>query len=513
MDRLIKAVALLLLLAAPAAAQTSCGTLSGCPYASLPLAGGELMYVLQNGISKKVTVSQAIGGASSILPLNNTFTGTNLFTNTTTFGFPAIFNGTLTANGVATFNSTFTVPHIDTANYGVVTWGSNPGLGGSVVWNSAPVRMGGTLSNASSSSGSPSSDEFLVTMQSTQTATPIYGVTTNGSTATSSNILHFASVPGPIAIGMGITDATTALALLGSQTVTAVTATTVTMSSNANATVNSGDVINFGFGNFKGPLFIDTISNDQSTVNFTRASNGLTIYSELANGTVNGYAEGQVTVAQQDGNATGLLIGGEFDITPLDSATVSHCDNTGTSGCHTNLWVGNFGTKAGSFMFDSAAGGPGWYGGISIRNITAGGIAMLIPNNIPIVSYNYGNSSFINLISADTLNNVTIGYNASSVTIPTHLASFGSAPSVSSCGSGTTVGGTDTRGKIFVGTGTVTACTLTFANTYTTAPICILQSGGAYNLVIASGQPVVSGIAFSSSASMASTQVSYICMQ
>lgn len=69
-------------------------------------------------------------------------------------------------------------------------------------------------------------------------------VTTNASTSTSSNVLNFSSVPSWVTIGMTARD-TTSSSITGGQTVTAVSSTTVTLSANVNATVNSGDAIVF----------------------------------------------------------------------------------------------------------------------------------------------------------------------------------------------------------------------------------------------------------------------------
>jgi hypothetical protein len=112
MDRLILALLALVLAAWPAKAQTSCGTLSGCPTASTPLSGTELLYVLQNGVSKKVTLSNSIGGSASILPLTNVWTGTNTFTAPTIFTAPTSF----TAPTIFTAPTSFTAPTIFTAN-------------------------------------------------------------------------------------------------------------------------------------------------------------------------------------------------------------------------------------------------------------------------------------------------------------------------------------------------------------------------------------------------------------
>lgn len=57
--------------------------------------------------------------------------------------------------------------------------------------------------------------------------------TTNGTTATTSNVLHFASTPAGVVAGQGIVDTSTGTAIAAGTTVVSSTATTVTMSANA----------------------------------------------------------------------------------------------------------------------------------------------------------------------------------------------------------------------------------------------------------------------------------------
>jgi len=71
LDRLIKAFAFLLLLCCtPAAAQTSCGTLSNCPPAATPFNGSELLYVVQSGVSKRASASVLAQQLQQYLVLN-----------------------------------------------------------------------------------------------------------------------------------------------------------------------------------------------------------------------------------------------------------------------------------------------------------------------------------------------------------------------------------------------------------------------------------------------------------
>jgi len=53
------------------------------------------------------------------------------------------------------------------------------------------------------------------------------------------------------------------------------------------------------------------------------------------------------------------------------------------------------------------------------------------------------------------------------------FVSNGPAPALSSCGTGTpTIVGSDSAGKVTIGTGTPSACTLTFSKAYTTGVSC-----------------------------------------
>ena len=87
-----------------AQAQTSCSLLSQCPNALLPLNGSEIMYIVQGGISRQVTTSNFMGVSTSILPLNNVWTGSNTFSNninTNTIVNVGSFSSSITTTGTA----------------------------------------------------------------------------------------------------------------------------------------------------------------------------------------------------------------------------------------------------------------------------------------------------------------------------------------------------------------------------------------------------------------------------
>jgi hypothetical protein len=95
--------------------------------------------------------------------------------------------------------------------------------------------------------------------------------TTNGSTTTSSAVLHFASVPAWITVGMTVYNATTPGAIVSGQTVLSIGASTVTLTGNVDALVNNADTIVFSaFGPASGsaPSQIANVS----TITFPQAT-------------------------------------------------------------------------------------------------------------------------------------------------------------------------------------------------------------------------------------------------
>lgn len=55
-----------------------------------------------------------------------------------------------------------------------------------------------------------------------------------------------------------------------------------------------------------------------------------------------------------------------------------------------------------------------------------------------------------------------------------HPRTTGNAPALTSCGTSPTISGTDSAGTVTLGTGTPTACTITFNAAYAAAPACIV---------------------------------------
>ncbi|WP_321874945.1 hypothetical protein [Burkholderia cenocepacia] len=382
--------------------------------------GGTTIWgIVANSSNSSFNLNRVVGGSYADTP----------FTISNTTGVVSMSDGLTAAGGINNTPIGATTPAAGTFTFVGVpslvsgatqfTLGADPGQGGSVLWNSALSRIGGNLT-LNSNLGNNSNDEFLTVIEANQQATSLITLTTTASTSTSSNVLTFSSVPATIKVGMAISDSTSVNAIQ-QLFVTATTATTVTMSGTPLSTVGSGDTIVFGFQNFKGPLYLGANCFDTSTYQFTRACNALTSFTTIQNGVTNGYAEGAVMTVNGTGTGDGLMIAGEFDIGPNVSSNSAHCDQSGISNCHTNLWLANFGAVRGSWMLDTASGGQGWNNGLALRNIAAGGLAVQVPNNTVIASTNASGSTIYNLIFAGTDNSVHVGSNATSVAMDAPL--------------------------------------------------------------------------------------------
>lgn len=84
------------------------------------------------------------------------------------------------------------------------------------------------------------------------------------------------------------------------------------------------------------------------------------------------------------------------------------------------------------------------------------------------------------------------------------------APALSACGTAPAIVGTDANGKVTIGTGVTTSCTVTFDTAYTNAPPCMVSGDNTAVTYVATTSTTVLTIA--SSADMASDVVGYICM-
>jgi hypothetical protein len=119
------------------------------------------------------------------------------------------------------------------------------------------------------------------------------------------------------------------------------------------------------------------------------------------------------------------------------------------------------------------------------------------------------------LMNLDASMNLLLGggVNIGLIGFQKHILSVGSAPVVSSCGSGASVIGTDTKGIISVGTGATTSCHLAFATAYTTIPTVVLTGQGTSSIVLSLSADTTAGFTIAASADIQSTGVHYHVIQ
>lgn len=86
----------------------------------------------------------------------------------------------------------------------------------------------------------------------------------------------------------------------------------------------------------------------------------------------------------------------------------------------------------------------------------------------------------------------------------------GTAPAVSACGTTPAIVGNDHAGKVTVGTGSTTSCTVTFNVPYENAPACVITSNQSATIAHATAT-TTTVLTITSGTSMASGIISYIC--
>lgn len=287
-----------------------------------------------------------------------------------------------------------------------LTYGSYQDIGqGSAAWDAAPVRFGQPITS--------SGGLFTVSMSSSQTTGnngPL--LQTNGSTSIGNNVLHFSSTTG-VQTGMFALDESNPDSIYA--VVTSITSTTVTLSQNVvSPGVSSGDNIQFNVGNFAGPLIVDTVTHDSYGLALNKASNAISVFSNIADdGTTGAFAEGiVVTVGAPIGHTVGghgAYISGEFDVNvPSTDSNSTHCGirNSIASPCHDGLWISNFGVGHGSWALDTDNDDQ-YNNGISLAAVASGGVSMEINNNTSFEAFNSNHSGaetkFLIFDSSDNL--------------------------------------------------------------------------------------------------------------
>lgn len=92
-----------------------------------------------------------------------------------------------------------------------------------------------------------------------------------------------------------------------------------------------------------------------------------------------------------------------------------------------------------------------------------------------------------------------------------HFQSDGSAPALSSCGTSPAIAGSDVSGKVTIGSGSITSCTVTFATAYAAAPACLVTGSDA--AITYAATTSTSALTITSSGDMNADVVMYFCIQ
>jgi hypothetical protein len=182
-----------------------------------------------------------------------------------------------------------------------------------------------------------------------------------------------------------------------------------------------------------------------------------------------------------------------------DGQILGSGDNNILIGSHINLPKdsGSYQVNVGNILYGTNISGTGYT--VSPGNIGIGSTTPL--GRLSVQADGASTAPVLVLASASTVYTVdTYGH---------HLYN-GPAPLISSCGSGATVAGTDERGRIHVGTGNVTTCTITFAHGWDSIPVCQLTIEAGTNGTL-SMSPSVTSVTISGSKNMNGSSLAYSC--
>lgn len=315
-------------------------------------------------------------------------------------------------------------------------------------------------------------------------------------------------------------NATNFISLLSSQTFMMVTASTMTTSSFTVTGQGNSELD----GSKNGTAYNVIWSSTALTAGNCTVATGTDTVAGIAcgsggggSGTVNSGLAGQIAYYA----ANGTTVGGATNITVDGSSmTVSTmvvtsdftCGSTSTA-CHLNIFDSTF-TLSGYQVFIGTGPTPAVLdvytstNGLNMIHVsTAGQVNFGTNSTIP--------SSFYNVVSpvSNTYEaTFSTGTGTFHVAVSTagHFVTFGMSPSVVSCGSSPGIVGDDNQGTITIGSGSTTACTLNFAQTWGTTPICTITDN---SVTVAGDISSISAtsVTFGFSASLGGGTVWYKC--
>jgi hypothetical protein len=224
---------------------------------------------------------------------------------------------------------------------------------------------------------------------------------------------------------------------------------------------------------------------------------------------------GYSTTVMDSGGASGGPIGAgptELALTAQGNGTPPYA-NTGTGPFYTHfcLYDGPTATSGGRhyLCLDPNSGG----GGLLVYGATAP--APVLPF---VFDINGTDLTFVGGPASSVSGNVACWGNTTGsaltdcTTVPaSHFVGYGTAPAVTSCGTGATITGHDSAGRIVVGSGSPTSCSITFNAAYSVAPVCIAQDE-TVSVMLPVSAVSTSGVTFKAATALnAADNLSFVC--
>jgi len=133
------------------------------------------------------------------------------------------------------------------------------------------------------------------------------------------------------------------------------------------------------------------------------------------------------------------------------------------------------------------------------------------PDKGDLTLYDYDGSWHVRFRVQDSTGNIGINVTDpdEKLEVAGHYKASGTSPALSSCGTSPSITGADSAGKITIGTGVTTSCTVTFATTFAQTPACVVSGDNSAVGYAATTSTTV--LTITSSADMAGDVISYIC--
>ncbi len=228
------------------------------------------------------------------------------------------------------------------------------------------------------------------------------------------------------------------------------------------------------------------------------------------NSAQNAYA---VVNSRQNGGQTGILFRGYSD-TIAGTYTKSGIYFNNTETC-SNYCRGSLG-----FLLNTTASGANVQDNITTDTrmiITPSadftkvfvGIGTTSPTSKLAVQDNSGDSVVPTLRLASSTGATVFSVNGAG-----HVVTGGGAPTVSSCGTSPSISGNDTAGTVTVGSGVVTACTITFSKTRANTPRVVgIVTGGGLNITGGYSAKSTTAVTFSFAATVGSGTFDYFIVE